>query len=218
MLIPLYGAVLFLSAFLLFWVQPLFTKMALPLLGGSPSVWNTALMFFQLTLLAGYGYAHLLNRFLAPRHQAWLHGAVAAASLAFLPIGLAAGTQPAGHWPALWLIGLLAASLGLPFFTLAATAPLLQSWFSRTGHRHGADPYFLYAASNAGSLLALFAFPLLLEPRLTLGEQSRSWAWLYAGLLALVVACAVPARHASRLQQTDRTDTRPTWRLSLIHI
>ncbi len=211
MLIPLYGAVLFLSAFLLFWLEPLFTKMALPLLGGSPSVWNTALMFFQLTLLASYGYAHLLNRYLAPRHQAWLHGAVAAASLAFLPIGLSAGTQPAGHWPVLWLIGLLAASLGLPFFTLAATAPLLQSWFSRTGHRQGADPYFLYAASNAGSLLALLAFPLLLEPGLTLGEQSRSWAWLYGALLLLVFACALPARKAARLVDTGRTATPPSW-------
>jgi len=211
MLISLYAGVLFLSAFLLFWIEPLFTKMALPLLGGSPSVWNTALMFFQSALLAAYGYAHLLNRTLAPRYQVWLHGAVALAGLACLPIGLGASANPAVHAPEFWLLGLLATALGLPFFALAATAPLLQSWFSRTGHRHGEDPYFLYAASNAGSLLALLAFPLLLEPQLTLGEQSRLWAWLYGTLLLLVLVCALPARKAPRLAEAGRAAAVPSW-------
>lgn len=218
MLTVLYATVLFLSAILLFWIEPLFSKMALPLLGGSPSVWTTALMFFQLVLLAGYGYAHLLNRLLAPRQQVWLHAMVALASLAFLPIGLAPDSAPSGQSPVFWLTGLLAISLGLPFFTLAATAPLLQSWFSRTGDRRGADPYFLYAASNAGSLLALLAFPLALEPMLTVGQQSRLWSLLYALLLLLVLICAVPARHARLLQPAGTLSERPKWQDQLIWV
>jgi len=195
MLIPVYATALFISAFLLFWIQPLFTKMVLPLLGGTPAVWNTAMMFFQLLLLAGYFYAHILTRAVRPSRQFWVHGAVAVAALGFLPIGVAAGwVPPSDHTPVFWLIGLLAVSLGMPFFVLAASAPLLQTWFARTGHRLGADPYFLYAASNLGSLLALAAFPILLEPRLTLGQQSQAWALLYGLLLVLVGACALAGR------------------------
>src|ERR1700680_1640463 len=126
MLIPIYACALFVSAFLLFWMQPLFTKTVLPLLGGSPAVWNTAMMFFQVVLLAGYGYAHLVTRVAKQSRQFWIHGAALAAGLAFLPLGIAKGwIPPSDHSPVLWLVGLLAVSVGWPFFVLSASAPLL---------------------------------------------------------------------------------------------
>ena len=217
MLIPLYALTLFLSAFLLFWVQPLFTKAVLPLLGGSPAVWNTAMMFFQVALLAGYGYAHLVTRVARTSRQFWIHGAVVAAGFAFLPLGVVQGwIPPNDHSPVLWLIGLLAVSVGWPFFTLSASAPLLQSWFARSGDRLSGDPYFLYAASNLGSLLALLAFPLVLEPSLTLAQQSRAWMVTYAILAILIAACALPLRHNRPAPETagDETEPRPatSWR------
>ena len=219
MLMSLYIAALFLSAFLLFWIEPLFTKMALPLLGGAPAVWNTALMFFQLMLLAGYGYAHLLTRHVAPRWQFWIHAAVAAAGLAVLPIGIASGWRPPGdRSPVFWLIGLLAASLGLPFFALAASAPLLQVWFARTGHAFSRDPYFLYAASNLGSLVALAAFPALFEPTLSLGRQSLCWAVLYGALLVLVAGCAWRARNGAIPVPEARSTGAPDWRRAAVWI
>lgn len=190
---PVFAAAIFTSAFLLFWVQPLFSKMILPLLGGAPAVWNTAMMFFQLVLLAGYGYVHLLTRKVTRlRTQVAIHGAVVAIGLAFLPFALAPDlAPPSGGSPVVWLVGLLAVSVGWPFFALSASAPLLQAWFARTGHRSSTDPYFLYAASNAGSLLALLCFPLLLEPELTLAGQAGAWRAGYAGLLLFLVVTAV---------------------------
>jgi spermidine synthase len=195
MLVCLYALALFVSAFLLFWTQPLVTKMVLPSLGGSPAVWNTAMMFFQVMLLAGYAYAHVIGRMVRPSRQFWLHGAIVVAGFAFLPLGVDRnwGT-PSGSSPILWLIGLLAVSVGWPFFALSASAPLLQAWFGRSGHRMSSDPYFLYSASNLGSLLALLAFPFLLEPSWTLAEQSRVWTAAYALLPILIGACALAAR------------------------
>ena len=189
---PVFAAAIFTSAFLLFWVQPLFSKMILPLLGGAPSVWNTAMMFFQLVLLAGYGYAHLLTRRVSSlRWQIAIHGVVVAGGLAFLPFVLSGSVAPpTDHSPVLWLVGLLAASVGWPFFALSASAPLLQAWFACSGHKSSGDPYFLYAASNAGSLLALLLFPVLLEPELTLAGQAGAWRAGYAGLLLLLVVTA----------------------------
>ncbi|MEY4964581.1 MAG: hypothetical protein RL274_164 [Pseudomonadota bacterium] len=189
---PVFAAAIFTSAFLLFWVQPLFSKMILPLLGGAPSVWNTAMMFFQLVLLAGYGYAHLLTRRVnSLRWQIAIHGVVVAIGLAFLPFALSGNlAPPTDHSPVLWLVGLLAISVGWPFFALSASAPLLQAWFARSGHKSSGDPYFLYAASNAGSLLALLCFPVLLEPELTLAGQAGAWRAGYAGLLLLLVVTA----------------------------
>lgn len=186
---PGFAAAIFTSAFLLFWVQPLFSKMILPLLGGAPSVWNTAMMFFQLVLLAGYGYAHLLTRHVASlRWQVLIHGAVFAAGLAFLPLAVAQDAAPPSEGsPIAWLIGMLMLSVGWPFFALSASAPLLQAWFARGGHRAAGDPYFLYAASNAGSLLALLLFPILLEPELTLAGQADVWRYGYAALLLMLV-------------------------------
>jgi spermidine synthase len=190
---PVFAAAIFTSAFLLFWVQPLFAKMILPLLGGAPSVWNTAMMFFQLVLLAGYGYAHLLTRRVdSLRWQIVIHGVVVAIGLAFLPFALGRDvTPPTDHSPVLWLVGVLAISVGWPFFALSASAPLLQAWFARAGHKASRDPYFLYAASNAGSLLALLLFPVLLEPELTLAGQAATWRAGYIGLLLLLVVTAV---------------------------
>ena len=198
--VPLYAATLFVSALLLFWVQPLVAKMMLPLLGGAPAVWNTAMMFFQLVLLAGYGYAHLLTRAVAANRQAWIHGAVLVAAVTALPFAVGDQVPPtdaASPVVALWLVGRLSVILGLPFFALSASAPLLQSWFSRTGHPAAGDPYFLYGASNLGSLVALLAFPLVLEPLTTLSLQSRLWTGLFAVLMAMVLACAAVARRAS---------------------
>jgi hypothetical protein len=189
----IFGAAIFLSAFLLFWMQPLFSKMVLPLLGGSPSVWNTAMMFFQLALLAGYGYSHLLtHRIAGLRAQIAIHGVVIAAGLPFLPFAVAhTMVPPTNGSPIPWLVGLLALSVGWPFFALAASAPLVQAWFARSGHRQSDDPYFLYAASNSGSLLALLAFPILFEPTLTLEGQAMAWAFGYGAFIVVLAVLGV---------------------------
>jgi len=176
LLLPSYAATLFVSAGLLFLVQPMVTKMVLPRLGGSPAVWNTCMCFFQAVLLLGYAYAHVLSRRFGSLGQAAIHAAVLALATAFLPLDLTHEAPPAGGMPVWWLIGRLAVTVGPPFFALSATAPLLQRWFSRTDHATAADPYFLYAASNAGSLLALLAYPLLVEPNMPLSAQGSWWS------------------------------------------
>jgi hypothetical protein len=219
-----FGAAIFLSAFLLFWVQPLFSKMVLPLLGGSPSVWNTAMMFFQLALLAGYGYAHLLtHRIAGLRSQIAIHGAVIAGGLFFLPFAVAHDlVPPTTGSPIPWLIGLLAVSIGWPFFALSASAPLVQSWFARSGHRLSDDPYFLYAASNSGSLLALLVFPVLLEPTLTLAGQARAWMFGYGVLIFILVVMGIfLSRTNGRVAlaaESSASDPRNAWRQRLTWI
>lgn len=207
--IPLFACTIFLSAFLLFWIQPLFTKTVLPLLGGAPNVWNTALLFFQATLLVGYGYVHLATRRLSLRSQTLLHLGVLVAALAFLPPALAGASPPASGMPTAWLLGLLAASIGLPFMALSATSPLLQRWLSGTSHRAASDPYFLYAASNAGSVLALLAFPFLLEPWLGLARQRSLWSLFFVALLVLVGAVAGLAWKHTTVAAEPRTDSAP---------
>jgi hypothetical protein len=186
----LYATTLFVSAFLLFTIQPMAAKSALPLLGGSPEVWNTAMVFFQATLLLGYGYAHI-NSLLGPRRQLFLHFLVLALALATLPIGAVAWSAPTEQAPALWLIGYLAASIGLPFFVVSATAPMLQRWFSRTDHPAARDPYFLYGASNLGSILALLGYPIVVERELTIRQQEWAWSGGYVALVALIGVCAL---------------------------
>ncbi len=196
LVLPLFMATIFLSSLLVFSVQPMFAKMVLPLLGGSPGVWNTAMLFFQIMLLLGYIYAHLTTRLLGIKWQAWLHVSVMALVCFFLPISIAQGwTPPVEEAPVLWLIGLFTVSVGLPFFAVATNAPLLQRWFSHTGHSAAADPYFLYGASNLGSILALLSYPLVFEPLLKSREQSSTWAWSYAVLVGLIVACGVTLWH-----------------------
>jgi hypothetical protein len=180
-----FAATMALSALLLFSVQPMVAKMLLPILGGAPATWAVSLCFFQALLLAGYTYAHLLGMTLATRWAFIVHIGLLLIAFATLPIELPAELSPPQGDPYLWLLGTLAALVGLPFFTLSANAPLLQLWFGRSGHRRSADPYFLYAASNAGSLGALLAYPVLIEPLLPLGLQSRAWS---GGFLVLVIA------------------------------
>lgn len=192
----LFAAALFVSAALLFWVQPLVAKMLLPLLGGTPAVWNTCVLFFQLLLLAGYAYALAVTRWLGARAQRAVHLSLLAAAALSLPVALpeaAAGGVPAGRGPVGWLLLTLAATIGLPFFALSANAPLLQKWFSETRHERADDPYFLYAASNLGSLVALLGFPVLAEPYLRLAGQGRLWSAGYGALFILVAACGVVA-------------------------
>ncbi len=192
----LFAAALFVSAFLLFWVQPLMGKTVLPLMGGTPAVWNTCMLFFQAVLLAGYAYALAVTRWLSARAQGLAHvGLLVVAALALPPaLGAdASGGVPEGGSPAWWLLKTLTLTVGPPFLVLSASAPLLQRWFSRTRSASASDPYYLYAASNAGSLFALLGFPVLLEPSLTLGQQGRAWAFGYGALAVLVAACAFAA-------------------------
>src|SRR5687768_12581900 len=156
----LFTLTIFVGSFLLFLIQPLIARLALPRLGGAPAVWNTAMLFYQAVLLLGYLYAHALTR-LPGRMQAGIHLALLLAAALMLPIGLADLTPPTTSNPAPWLLGLLGASIGPLFFMVAAQAPLMQAWFAWGDDR---DPYFLYAASNAGSLLALLAYPFIVEP------------------------------------------------------
>ena len=179
----------FLSALLLFAIQPMFAKMVLPVLGGSPSVWAVAVFFFQSALLVGYVYAHfLINK--APAHLTGLiHLAVCVVALICLPIGLSKwwGEPPPGE-PYFWQFGLFTVAIGLPFMAVSANAPLTQAWFARTGHPNARDPYFLYAASNLGSLIALLGYPFVLEPAFGLTSLSEYWSY---GYVLLVLSLAV---------------------------
>jgi hypothetical protein len=189
--VGLFAMAVFANAALLFTVEPMFSKMVLPLLGGTQAVWNTCLLFFQAMLLGGYLYAYALSRWLTLRRQLTVHAVVFLLSLFSLPIRVAGGwTPPAGGPPVPWLILLLTVSLGAPFLLLSSGAPLLQRWFSFTGHRSADNPYFLYAASNLGSLLALLAYPIVVEPNLRLTQQSRAWSVAYVALVALIAGCA----------------------------
>jgi hypothetical protein len=174
------------GSFLLFLVQPMIARMALPRLGGAPSVWNSAMLVYQALLLAGYAYAHLLGRFPA-RRQALIHLGLFLLSAIFLPIGLATWQPPQQMEPALWVLWLLAASIGPLFFVVAAQAPLLQRWYALA---EGRDPYPLYAASNLGSFAGLIAYPLLVEPFLALRAQSLFWSLCYGALFFLVYVSA----------------------------
>jgi hypothetical protein len=219
-LLPVYGAAIFLSAALLFAVQPMFTKMVLPRLGGSPSVWSVAMVFFQAMLLGGYAYAHLLTRFLSVRIAIVVQVALLIVATLALPLAIRSGWgRPPERGEALWLIGLFTASIGLPFFALSANGPLLQAWFSRTGHPAAGNPYFLYAASNIGSFLALISYPIAVEPLVRLGDQTRAWSVGFVILIVLIAASgALLWRGAPGQTDDTSTDTdapAPTWRDTL---
>ncbi|MGE5091265.1 MAG: hypothetical protein ACM3OH_03765, partial [Bacillota bacterium] len=186
----IFSVTIFLSAWLLFLVQPMFSKMVLPLMGGGAFVWNTCVLFFQLTLLAGYLYSHLATRYLGVRRHLWAHLALIGLTLLALPVRLRAGPPPPGAEPVGWLLLLLTSSIALPFFILSTTGPLLQRWFAETDHPGAANPYFLYSASNAGSLLALAMYPFIVEPRLRLVEQRAAWSAGYAVVIVLIGLCA----------------------------
>jgi spermidine synthase len=206
LILPVFALALFLSATLLFALQPMFTKMVLPLLGGSPSVWSVAMVFFQTVLLLGYAYAHLLTRYVPPRVAVVAHAALLAVAFVSLPVGIADHfAKPPSEGAALWLLALFAASIGLPFFAVAANAPMLQAWFARTGHVQAGDPYFLYGASNLGSFVVLIAYPLLIEPALTLREQAGLWSAGFGMLLALIAIAGALLVAATRLRPTPIT-------------
>ncbi len=187
-LVPLYVCTMLLSACLLFLVQPLFARMALPLLGGTPAVWAIAMLFFQGVLLGGYAYAHVLKKYVVPRTAVSLHVVLMAGAWFFLPVAIPPSDVPAGGATAgIWLLGLMARAIGYPFFFLSATAPLLQSWFARTAHKDAANPYFLYAASNIGSIGALLLYPFIVEPLAGLHLQAQLWSVGY-GVLIVAIA------------------------------
>jgi hypothetical protein len=192
--LPLFAVTLFVSAFLLFLVQPMIGKMILPKLGGTPQVWNTCMLFFQVVLLAGYAYTHNLSTRLPTRKQLVVHAILLLVPFAFL---LPAPFDVRGWFPDPTGIAVvealreLAILVGVPFFVVSTSAPLLQRWFVATGHPAAKDPYFLYGASNLGSLLSLLFYPLLFEPWFTLRTQADLWLGGYVGLLVLMFACVV---------------------------
>ncbi len=187
-----FAGTMLLGAFLVFSIQPLFARMALPLLGGAPAVWNTAMVFFQSALLAGYAYAHCLSRCLGLRGQIAGHLSLLALAAFSLPVAIGGGWEPpAGAMSIPWLIALMAWTVGLPFLAVAATAPLIQRWFADSGHAAAGDPYFLYGASNLGSVLALLSYPLLVEPTLTLHQQGWLWAAGYGALALAITGCGL---------------------------
>jgi hypothetical protein len=186
-----FGPTIFLSAFLLFQVQPVITRFILPWFGGGPAVWGTCLVFFQVVLLAGYFYAHVVSELLPRRLHVWLHLGLLGASLWMLPI-----VPDAGQWkpltadaPESRILMLLLVTVGLPYGLLSSTAPLVQRWYSLTAS--GEQPYRLYALSNAGSLLALLSYPVLVEPVLRLRSQARGWSWAYVVFAGLSAWCAL---------------------------
>ena len=188
----LFAITLFLSATLMFILQPMFGKILLPLLGGTPAVWNTCMVFYQTLLFLGYLYAHRLSTHSNHQRQIQIHTALLIFSLIALPVGLSDNINPpTDSNPTLWLIWTLFIAIGVPFFVVSTTAPLLQKWFSQCGHASSHDPYYLYAASNAGSLLALLSYPFLIEPNIGLASQRLLWSFAYGGLCLLIIGCAV---------------------------
>ena len=210
----------FVSALLLFSIQPMFAKMVLPVLGGSPSVWAVAMCFFQGALLAGYCYAHLLITKAPLRISGLIHLCLCVVAFLVLPIGLPRGFgEPPPGAPYLWQLGLFTAALGLPFLAVAANAPLLQAWFRASGHSQGRDPYFLYAASNLGSLIALLAYPFVLEPAFGVSALARFWTIGFVLLVGCLAASFWLLRRASDGMSTSdaapilaATGPTPDWR------
>jgi len=218
LLLAAFFAAILMSAALLFAVQPMFTKMVLPRLGGASAVWSVAMVFFQATLLAGYAYAHVLTRLAPGRGSVLIHLAVLLIACFALPLHLASGWgQPPSRAEAFWLLGLFATSIGLPFFALAANGPLVQAWFVRTDHPSARDPYFLFAASNLGSFLALISYPLVVEPFLRLGEQTWLWTVGFYVLILLIAACGLillrsPSLSPAAVPACSEETAPPAWR------
>src|ERR671933_652873 len=193
LMMALFSLTIFLSAGLLFLIEPMFAKFVLPSFGGTPAVWTGSMMFFQAALLSSYLYVHATAAKLGARKQAVVHLVVMLLPLLVLPVAVPAQewAPPAQSNPILWLLGLLLVSVGLPFFAVAATNPLIQMWLSETDHPASKDPYFLYVASNLGSVIGLLAYPLLVEPSLRLVNQGAMWSIGYVVLVVLVFASAV---------------------------
>lgn len=217
-LIPLFSLTAFVGSGLLFLVEPVFAKLLLPRLGGSPSVWNTCVLFFQTALLLGYVYTHLATRWLGVRRQVALHLLVLLLPALVLPIALGDAQPPATANPVWWLLRTMGVTLGLPFFVVATSAPLLQRWFSSLPMAAARDPYFLYSASNLGSMVSLFAYPLAVEPAIGTREQTWLWTIGYALFAALTACCGflVLSGSAGRREAAAEltvASPRTTWRL-----
>ncbi len=203
----LYAITIFLSAFLLFQVQPLIAKIILPWFGGSAAVWTAALLFFQISLLAGYAYAHALTRFAKAKGQMIVHGVLLLASCAVLPILPDPSWKPTAIGdPTLRILGLLAATIGLPYFLLSSTSPLLQAWYVR---RTGSTvPYRLFALSNFGSMLALLSFPFIVEPLLPSRQQASIWSGVYVAFALLCLTAAFVSRQGIERRGRNRRPRR----------
>jgi spermidine synthase len=211
--VTLYAGAIFLSAFLLFLVQPVVAKMIVPWFGGSAAVWTTCLLFFQLILLLGYGYSHWLVKRLSPQRQSAIHSALLALSLLWLPLGPAVSLKPSGtEEPISRILLVLLATIGLPYFLLSTTGPLIQAWSARSM----ALPYRLYALSNLASLLALVAYPFGIEAAISLKTQSIIWSVLYATWACLTVWLARAARHEA-VPEPD-VELAPNWRDQVIWV
>lgn len=223
----LFTATILLSAFLLLLIQPMLSKIILPKLGGSPAVWQTAMMFYQTLLLGGYVYAHAASQMLGARRQSLLHGGLLLVSAISLPISLYLTPmfEPTAQ-PVMFLLLSLLVTIGLPFFVLAANAPLIQHWYSCHSNTRGRDPYVLYSASNLGSFAALLSYPFLIEPWLTLSGQTATWSALYAVFGCLLIACIYQLRrHFAGEAPMDAPDAQaleeaktPTWKQKLIWV
>src|SRR5579863_2269476 len=215
--LALYAVTIFGSAFLLFQIEPVIAKMVLPWFGGSAAVWTTCLLFFQTVLLGGYLYAHLMVKRLAPGAQAGLHMALLAASLLLLPVIPNPAWKPMGTEDPSWrILGLLGVTLGLPYLLLSATSPMLQAWYARSHEQ--AAPYRLFALSNAGSMLALLTYPLLVEPRFSTRHQAWGWSAGYAGLVVLLGVAALRPRRESVAPERVERSPHPRWTLQLLWV
>jgi hypothetical protein len=213
------GSTVFLGAFLLFLIEPLFANLILPRFGGAAAVWAACLVFFQCALLLGYLYADLTSRRLAPVRQSQLHTALLLVSVLFLPIAPRLfHLQRAGGDPAAAILILLSASIGLPFVLLSATSPLAQTWYARANTQR--EPYHLFAVSNLASLLALLSYPLLIEPHITAHKQSALWSILFAVFVMVCIAAAWNARSGVRPAgdaRAEQSETAPpAWRDKLL--
>src|SRR3990170_2089367 len=215
LLMLLFPATIFISAALLFLVEPMFAKFVLPSFGGTPAVWTGSMMFFQATLLVGYLYVHATTTWLGARRQAVLHLVVV-----LLPILLFIFTgplsKPGSEWapttegtPIFLLLGLLLVSVGLPFFAISTTNPLIQRWLADTDHPAAKDPYFLYRASNLGSVIGLLGYPLVVERELTLANQGIWWSIGYGLLILLVFASAVMLWRSPRPSAAEQEEEEP---------
>lgn len=217
----LFSITVFVSAALLFLIQPMFAKMLLPKMGGTPAVWNTCMFFFQATLLLGYLYVHLSTHFLKTRWQVIGHALLLLTPALVLPIYLPEtwsfdGTEN----PTVWLLGALSLTVGLPFLVVSTTNPIIQSWYAKADSKHGADPYHLYAASNLGSMIGLLGYPFLVEPLLATVSQTMLWSVGYGLLAILILACGFHAFKAKQdfslspkdmVAQQESAGEAPSW-------
>ncbi len=207
-MVIIFSLAMFLSALLLFLIQPIFAKMVLPLLGGTPAVWNTCMVFYQAVLLLGYIYAHLSSQRMTVRWQSVAQLVLLGVGVTALPISIAQGwLPPVESNPIPWLLALLSISVGLPFFVLSTTAPVLQRWFTTTRHPLAKDPYFLYGASNLGSMVALLGYPIVLEPFMRLPQQSWTWALGYGAFFLLVILLSLISWRTRASGETPLTAT-----------